>query len=132
MRHWIPLTKRQLAGSLLWALLSLLGWWLFVYWWRTVFDADHPRPFYRLLFFVMVFCAITFVVTIVWIWHNLRIARRGKRGMAARYRPPIYEQDALERRVIIDDAALVRTAAVITVTADETTKTFTPQTPAET
>ena len=132
MRHWIPLTRRQVTGSLMWASLSLLGWWLFIYWWGAVYDADQPRPFYRLLFFLTAFCLITLLVTFSWIWHNVRIARRGRRGMAARYSPPIYERDALDRRVIIQDAHLVRSAPVVIVTADETTKTFTPQTPTQT
>jgi hypothetical protein len=127
MRHWIPLTRRQVVGSLTWALISLLGWGLFVYWWRTVFAAEQPRPFVQLLLFITLICLLTLLTTLTWIWHNMRIARRGRRGMAARYRPPIYERDALGRTVIIENGLLVRSAAVVTVTASEATKTFTPQ-----
>jgi hypothetical protein len=132
MRHWIPLTRRQVTGSLTWALLSLAGWGLFIYWWGAVYDAGQPRPLFRLLGFLIALCLLILLSTFSWIWHNLRIARRGNRGMAARYRPPTYEHDALDRRVIIDDAQLVRSAPVITVTADATTKTFTPHTPTQT
>ena len=116
----------------MWALLSLVGWGLFIYWWGAVFDADEPQPLFRLLGFLIAICIATLITTFSWIWHNMRIARRGRRGMAARYRPAIYEQDALDRRVIIEDAHLVRSARVIVVTTDNTTKTFTPQTPTQT
>jgi hypothetical protein len=127
MRHWIPLTRRQVFGSLTWALISLLGWGLFVYWWGNVFAVERPRPFIQLLLFITLLCLLTLFTTLSWIWHNMRIARRGKRGMAARYRPPLYERDALGRTVTIQHAHLVRTASVVTVTADDHTKTFTPQ-----
>ena len=127
MRHWIPLTRRQVIGSVTWAMISLLGWGLFVYWWRTVMSAEQPRPFIQLLLFITLLCLLTLLTTLSWIWHNMRIARHGRRGMASRYRPPLYEEDALGRTVTIEDAHLVRSARVIVVTADETTKTFTPQ-----
>ena len=113
----------------MWGAISLLGWGLFAYWWAAVVGED-PRalwqhPLVKLLGFLMALSLLTLVVTFGWISHNRRIARRGRRGMATRYRVPSYPEDALGRTVLLPQPRDVRAAHIVVVTADAETKTFT-------
>ena len=82
-------TRRQLAGSIFWGVISIVfGWTLFVYWWAEVLTHDQPRSLFTMLLIVLVFALVVLAVTLYWIWHNRRIAARGKRGRATRYSVP--------------------------------------------
>jgi len=39
----------------------------------------------------------------VWIFHNKRLARRGKRGFVSFYKPPRFEADALGRKIKVPE-----------------------------
>lgn len=109
-------TRRQLAGSIFWGVVSLVfGWTLFAYWWAEVLAEDQPRPFLVMLLIVAIFAVLVLVGTLVWIWHNRRIAARGSRGTASRYAVPRYELDAVGREILIRHREAVRSADVVRI-----------------
>lgn len=57
------------------------------------------------------------VLSIVWIAHNVRLARRGSRGKATRWVPLQYDTDALEHPVFLGDG--IDEAAVVSVAVDD-------------
>jgi hypothetical protein len=129
-KHEIPLSRRQLAGSILWGVVSVVfGWSLFVYWWREVLRQDQPRPLVNLVLTVAVFCGFILLVAVLWIWHNRRLARGGRRGLSAAYRVASFERDALGRTIALPADDSVRTASIVMISADAGTKTYEAEEP---
>jgi len=82
-------------------LCALLGWVLFFFWWRKAATPGWVSPtavFYSLLSIVIVVSAAV-LYSAVWIFHNKRLARKGKRGFVSFYKPPRFEADALGRQL---------------------------------
>ena len=126
--HKIPLTPRQRAGSLLWGIASLIfGWTLFVYWWSKVVRTDQPRPLITLVLAIALFSAVTLLAALLWIRHNQRLARGGKRGMASRYHAPKFEHDALGRTIVLPNGGQVQAADVVVIASFAQLKTYTPE-----
>ncbi len=80
---------------------ALLGWCLFFFWWKKAATPGWVSPTaikYSLLSIAVVVTA-AILYSIIWIFHNKRIARRGKRGFVSFYRAPHFETDALGRQL---------------------------------
>lgn len=77
---------------------AFLGWALFFFWWKKAYSATvgpHSVTVSLLVIAAVIAAAVTYAF--VWIFHNKRLARRGKRGFVSFYKPPRFEADALGR-----------------------------------
>jgi hypothetical protein len=82
---------------------ALLGWTLFFFWWKKASTPGWVSPtavIYSLLSIGAVISAAILYSTL-WIFHNKRLARRGKRGFVSFYKPPRFEADALGRKLTL-------------------------------
>jgi len=80
---------------------ALLGWVLFFFWWKKASTPGWVSPravIYSLLSIAGVVTAAV-AYSVVWIFHNKRLAKRGKRGFVSFYKPPRFESDALGRKL---------------------------------
>ena len=122
---YVPSSRRQRIVSFLWSVIAILfGWSLFLFWWGRVLTLDQPDALFRLLYAIAIFVAILLAATGLWIWHNLRIARRGTRGLATRYQVRVYERDALGRTVSLPLKDGAHRAAMLTVNTVGDIKTY--------
>ena len=55
------------------------------------------------------------VASTLWTWHNIRIARNGKRGMSSLYIPMVWERDTLGRPLQLPPADVARAAPEVRV-----------------
>lgn len=78
---------------------AFLGWCLFFFWWREASTPGwvSPRAVTLSLLSIAVVVSAAVLYSIVWIIHNKRIAKKGKRGFVSFYKPPKFEADALGR-----------------------------------
>lgn len=87
--------------SILRWIFAFLSWCLFFFWWKEAATPGWVSPravLYSLLLIAAVVSAAV-IYSAVWIFHNKRIASRGKRGFVSFYKPPRFEADALGRRL---------------------------------
>ncbi|MBR9988664.1 MAG: hypothetical protein KFH98_02855 [Gemmatimonadetes bacterium] len=124
-QHNFRVTRRQLAGSIFWGIVSIVfGWTLFALWWVEVLEQDQPRPLFMMILIVAIFAVVVLVGTFVWIAHNRRIARHGSRGSASRFSVPRYERDAVGREIDIPRQHALRAANVVTIAATSKRKRY--------
>jgi len=77
-----------------------LGWALFFFWWRKAYSGTvSPRAVTYSLVVIAALVVGAATYSALWIHHNKRIARRGRRGFVSFYKPPRFESDALGRRL---------------------------------
>ena len=106
----------------------VLAWSLFFFWWKQVLA--YPGLSHRTIVFSLVAIALTLsaavTYSVVWILHNKRLARRGRRGQVSFYRAPRFEKDAIGRNMRLPscDSPLER---VIVVSSTVSTKEFAPE-----
>jgi hypothetical protein len=82
-------------------IFGFLAWCLFFFWWKEASTpgwVSRDAVVYSLLTIAAVVGA-TVLYSTFWILHNKRIARRGKRGNVSFYRSPVFEADALGRKL---------------------------------
>lgn len=127
-RHRIPQTRRERVRSMLWTAVAILfGWTLFVYWWIRVLSDDEARSLFSSLVFIAL-CSLLFIaITVLWIWHNVRISEHGRRGTTTRYQIPRFERDGVGRQIVLPPDANVQRAPIITVNATAETKLYSAQ-----
>ena len=81
-------------------LCAFLGWALFFFWWKKAYSgtaSEHAVTISLLAITAVIGGAALYSAT--WIFHNKRIARRGKRGFLSFYKSPRFESDALGRSI---------------------------------
>ncbi len=77
---------------------AFLGWSLFFFWWKKAYSGIvSPRAVTVSMLVIVGLLAASAAYAAIWILHNKRIARRGKRGFVSFYKPPRFETDALGR-----------------------------------
>lgn len=84
-------------------IFALAAWCLFFFWWREAARPGWVSPkavLYSLLSIAAVVSAAV-AYSVVWILHNKRIAKGGKRGFVSFYKPPRFEADALGRKLTL-------------------------------
>lgn len=111
-------------------LCALLGWILFFFWWRKAATPGWVSPtavLYSLLSIVIVVSAAV-LYSAVWIVHNKRLARHGKRGFVSFYKSPRFESDALGRQLVMPPMDPDRYDPIITVRTINSHKEYVPET----
>jgi hypothetical protein len=110
------------AASIVWSVLSILfGWTFFVWSWLDILGENDPLMVMNTLATLVVIADVFLVVTLVWISHNRRLARRGKRGLASAVRVPRFERDRVERLYVLPERLDLHSAPVliVSVTAEQ-------------
>ena len=106
-----------------WALVAA-GWAVFVAWWVIVLQRESIQS----LGFALGLLAATLVVsaigTALWTQHNIRIARRGKRGKSSLFIPMIFERDTLGRPLALPDGNAARTAPEVRIVIRDGVKAY--------
>ena len=109
--------------SRVWNLIALLfGWTLFVYWWWVVLRRTDDGVTWRLVTGLMVLASFLVAFSLIWILHNLHLARRGRRNRATPYKAGVFERDKLDREVVLANLHTLREAPVVIVHADREQK----------
>lgn len=106
---------------------SALGWMLFVYWWARVAHESTAAAATTATALLTIITVAVFYTTILWIRHNLELARRGKRGKSTLYIPAVPERDWLNRTVVITAPAAGRHGTWFVVHTDANEKHYTQQ-----
>ena len=112
---------------LLHVLVSLAMWGLFGYYWRVVLGREIGPGTVRAMLLLVSLVLIGLAVTILWVGHNLRLARKfeGRRRGARQVPDPELARDTLGRAIAQPGLATLRAARIIDIDADEDTKTYT-------
>lgn len=97
-----------------WTALAV-GWAIFVAWWAIVLQRESLRALGAALGLLAVVLVVSAVATTLWTWHNVRLARNGKRGMSSLYIPMAWERDTLGRPLELPRADIARTASEVRV-----------------
>ncbi len=82
---------------------AIVGWFLFFYWWRQVLAATDKWAWILTLATLQIVTAMVGIIvgTIAWIMHNLKIARRNRRGSTSWYVPAKFDKDRLDRELVL-------------------------------
>jgi hypothetical protein len=110
-----PADRPSLIARLgVWISLAI-GWSIFVAWWVIVLQRESTRSLGVALGLLATTLAASAIAMWLWTSHNIRIAKKGKRGRSSLYIPMQWERDTLGRTLELpaDDAA--RTAAEVRV-----------------
>lgn len=101
-----------------------IGWTIFVAWWMIVLSRETARSLGVALGLVAATLATTAVLMSVWTWHNIRIARNGKRGRSSMFIPMQWERDTLGRSLVLPAEDGARAAAEVRVVLKNNVKTY--------
>jgi hypothetical protein len=97
---------------------SVLLWVVFGYYWYVVLGRDIGGSTVQAIQALALIVVAGLLGTLVWVRHNLRIARRNRR----RGLPPTpqerLERDVLEREIVAPDLEVLRTARLVHVRLD--------------
>jgi hypothetical protein len=108
---------------------AFLGWLLFFFWWKKAATPGWVSPhavFYSLLSIAIVVSAAV-LYSAVWIVHNKRLAKKGKRGNVSFYKPPRFEADALGRQLKLPDMQGDKYDPVIVIRTRNSHKEYVPE-----
>jgi hypothetical protein len=103
-----------LARISVWILVAA-GWAVFIAWWVVVLQRESMRSLGFALGILAATIIVSAVATALWTQHNIRIARKGKRGNSSMYIPMVFERDTLGRSLALPEADLARSAAEVRV-----------------
>ena len=108
-------------------LVSVAMWCLFGYYWHVVLDRQIGPGTVRAMLLLAGLIVAGLLVTMGWIAHNLRLARRfaDRRREVRDPGLPAYDHDTIGRPIARPDLADLRRARVVDIDADENTKTVT-------
>jgi hypothetical protein len=120
-RHDGPIWRRIPRG-----LAIVLAWALFILWWREVLATTRPAAILLTGGVLAAIAALVATITLGWVAHNLRIARRGRRGSSHLHRELSYGRDFLQRRVELLKPELLITEPVIEIAIDGEIKRYVP------
>lgn len=101
--------------QLLHAVLAVLMWVVFVYYWNLVIRRPMNPDTKTALVALAVLTAVTTVLLCIWIYHNIRVHRRFRGRRRARREAALPDRDYLGRRLMLEDAATLRRAGSIEV-----------------
>ena len=119
-----PADKASLAARVGTWLLITAGWGVFAAWWVIVLRRESMRSLGVAFALVGGTIAVTAIAMTLWTRHNIRIARRGKRGSSSLYLPMTWERDTLGRPLELPPLDGARTASEIRVLLQGGVKTY--------
>ena len=107
-------------------LLSIfIGWFLFVYWWDEVTQGEATVEILAYTGAALAVAVIALAaMTTLWVRHNVKVARQGKRGRVTAYLPPRIDRDRLGRRLWLPPRREVLEARVLRLEVDENSKAY--------
>jgi hypothetical protein len=98
--HVAPSYRHGLLSRGFQVLVVAGAWVLFFWWWATVAAGVPARQvLVDAVIPVLGGLALIVLATVLWTAHNQRIARKGRRGLVARWAPPDRTRDALGRHI---------------------------------
>ena len=100
------------------------GWAVFIAWWVIVLQRESWQSFGFALGLLGTTVVGAAVATALWTNHNLRIARRGKRGKSSLFIPMVFEHDTLGRPLALPDAGVARSASEVRVVLRDGVKAY--------
>jgi hypothetical protein len=105
-------------------LLSIVcGWFLFVYWWDEVTQGEAIVEMLAYTGAALATAVITLAaITTLWVRHNVKVAREGKRGRVTAYLPPQIDRDRLGRRLWLPPRPELLEAQVLRLEVDKNGK----------
>lgn len=98
--------RRFQSHRLLRYVLAGCGWLIVFYEWIHVSQQAPGRDEMTLILVLIPSLLVIHAGATAWIMHNKRLAVRGKRGLVSRYTSPVFSQDHLGRRLILDERSL--------------------------
>jgi len=106
--------------------VSLSMWCLFGYYWNVVLGREVSDETIRAMGILVAGVIVGLVVTLLWIRHNLRLARKfeGRRQGFRNADAPLLTEDTIGRPVNHPGLDALRAASCVDITADETGKTY--------
>ena len=112
---------------LLHVLVSIAMWGLFGYYWRVVLGREMGEGTLRALVILGLVVVLGLAVTVAWVGHNLRLARKfaDRRRRVRHVDEPELARDTIGRPVTHPGLERLRAATVVDIAADPETKTFT-------
>ena len=102
------------SRAFVWLLITA-GWGVFVAWWVIVLQRESMRSLGVALGLVAATLATSALAMTLWTRHNIRIARKGKRGRSSLYIPMVFEHDTLGRPIELPEQEVARSAAEVRV-----------------
>ena len=104
------------ARKVLHALITIVGWLLFLYWWWIVFHRVSGQEVRFTALFIVISLAIIVLVTLAWAWHNLRIFKRRGARQHNRDTQADFSHDGVGRNVVYPVGGIdLKTAPVVRV-----------------
>lgn len=97
------------------AVLAALLWILYAYYWSIVGQRPVSPRTTAALAALGVLAGLTIIILIVWVAHNIRIARRLQRRRRRPPRPRATARDYLGRWIVCDDPELLLDASYIEI-----------------
>ena len=107
-------------------ILSLAMWVVFGYYWYVVLGREVGTSTIRALLMLIAAVGGGLAVTVLWIGHNLRLARKfaGRRRGAPQTTVPTLIADTIGRPVEHPGLDVLRAAAIVDIDADEAIKRY--------
>ncbi len=101
-------------------------WALFGYYWNVVLGREVSQETIRAMGILVTGVMLGLVATLFWIRHNLRLARKfeGRRQGFRTVDAPTLTEDTIGRPVHHPGLDVLRAAACVDITADDTGKTY--------
>jgi hypothetical protein len=101
-----------------------LGWAVFAAWWVVVLQRESARALGTALGLLAAMLAASAVLMTLWTRHNIRIAKKGKRGRSSLFIPMEWRHDTLGRPLALPSTDAARTAPEVRLVLEGTTKTY--------
>lgn len=95
----VPLGRRAVI-----LFIALLGWVFFFYWWRKVALQSTAGAATVAVVVLLIAGIVVTYFTLLWIRHNLKLARRGKRGFSTLWVRPQFDRDHFDRPLVFSDS----------------------------
>jgi len=95
--------------------ISLLMWCLFGYYWYVVGQREIGDETLFALAVLGIVIVVGIVLTLWWVAHNKKLARRNRRNTAPAAKPEPFDKDNLGRPIEAPDVAVLRDAPIVEV-----------------
>ncbi len=92
-----------------------LGWGVFAAWWVIVLQRESARSLGVALAVIAATLATSAILMSLWTRHNIRIAKKGKRGRSSLFIPMEWQRDTLGRELELPAMDVARSASEVRV-----------------